>query len=524
LKVSGPKVIVLEYPSRPRSRGSGALENRKLPLRLYEAAGIVSLAAYDLRQMKRHNRPVRFAFAALFVCAVLLGAYAVARSAERFHWPAQQSSNGSTHPLSGTAVTPPMGWNSWDSYGETVTDSDIRANARVMAKRLKQFGWQYVVVDMGWYVENHSAEDNGGKVEFSLDHFGRYTPALNAFPSAKNAQGFKPLADYVHSLGLKFGIHILQGIPRIAVRENLPIADSPYHAGDAADTSDTCPWNSFNYGARPGPAAQAYYDSILKLYASWGVDFLKVDCVASQPYKGADIRMFAGAIRKIGRPVVLSLSPGPAPLDKGDDLTTYANMWRISDDVWDLWHSDKIFPQGPGNQFARAEWAKYSGPGHWPDADMLPLGQLKPAPGWGSPRPTRLTHDEQRTLITLWSIFRSPLIMGGNLAMLDDWTASLLTNREVIAVDQHSRDNHAAINTSDVAVWVARQETGNGYYIALFNLKNNSQRLTYSWRQLALLAPRYNVRDLWEHKDLGPAKALSVNLAPHASALYRVNL
>ncbi|HTU34489.1 MAG TPA: glycoside hydrolase family 27 protein [Candidatus Acidoferrum sp.] len=416
-----------------------------------------------------------------------------------------------------------MGWNSWDSFGEAVTDSDIRANARAMARRLKPFGWQYVTVDMGWYVQNHAAENNGGKIEFSIDSFGRYTPAVNAFPSATSNQGFKPLADFVHSLGLKFGIHILQGIPRVAVERNLPIAGSPYHAADAAVTSDTCPWNSFNYGLNPSsPAAQAYYNSILQLYASWGVDFLKVDCIASRPYKGTDIRMIAAAIRKTSRSIIMSLSPGPAPLDKADELEGYAQMWRISDDIWDIWHSTKVFPQGPGNQFARAEWEKYTGPGHWPDADMLPLGELQPAPGWGKPRASRLTRDEQRTLITLWSIFRSPLIMGGNLTMLDDWTASLLTNPEVIAVDQQSRDNHAIVNANGVAVWVARPETGNGSYIALFNLHDSPQKVSYSWNGLGLNGAKYNLRDLWQRKNLGPAGALALNLPPHGCAIYRV--
>lgn len=462
----------------------------------------------------------------LYLAALLTFAFSV-RAHNPLHGPEESSplTVEAARPLSGTvASTPPMGWNSWDSYGETVTDSDIRVNARVMAQRLKRFGWKYVVVDMGWYVENHSAEAHS-KAEFSIDDFGRYTPALNSFPSAKDGDGFKPLADYVHSLGLKFGIHILRGIPRAAVDHNLPVAGSPYHAADAAVTSDTCPWNSFNYGVNPSnPAAQAYYDSILQLYATWGVDFLKVDCIASHPYKGADIRMLAEAIRKTGRPIVLSLSPGPAPLDKADEFARYANMWRISDDIWDLWSSSKVFPQGPGNQFARtADWEKYSGAGHWPDADMLPLGQLKPQAGWGSPRATRLRRDEQRTLITLWSIFRSPLIMGGNLTMLDDWTASLLTNPEVIAVDQHSSDNRAVINTSTTAVWIARPETGKGSYVALFNLQDTPQTLSYSWKDLGLPAAKYDIRDLWQRKNLASVSKLSANLGPHASALLRVD-
>ena len=221
-----------------------------------------------------------------------------------------------------------------------------------------------------------------------MDDSGRYTPAVNRFPSAANGAGFKPLADYVHSLGLKFGIHILRGIPKLAVEKNLPIAGSSFHAADAADSSDTCPWNFDNYGIDGSkPGAQAYYDSIAKLYASWEVDLIKVDCISSRPYKGDEIRMLSTALAKTGRPIVLSLSPGPAPLEKTDEMRKYAQMWRISNDIWDLWHSTVDYPQGLGDQFANvAKWAGKAQPGHWPDADMLPLGYLGPAPGWGQPR------------------------------------------------------------------------------------------------------------------------------------------
>ncbi len=230
------------------------------------------------------------------------------------------------------AATPPMGWNSWDSFGESVSEADVRANAKWMAEHLKNSGWQYVVVDMGWYVTNHSAGSNAETAQFSLDEFGRFTPAVNNIPSAAQGASFKPLADYIHSLGLKFGIHILRGIPKEAVRKNLPIAGSSFHAADAANISDTCPWNPFNYGLDAGkPAAQAYYDSIAQQYAAWGVDFLKVDCIADHPYKGDEIRMLSQALRKTGRPMVLSLSPGPAAVEKADELSKYAQMWRISD-------------------------------------------------------------------------------------------------------------------------------------------------------------------------------------------------
>jgi alpha-galactosidase len=421
------------------------------------------------------------------------------------------------------AATPPMGWNSWDSYGRTLDEKGIKANALWMARHLKRFGWEYVVVDEGWYLSDLDARGNDERSRFQLDAYGRYVPVPARFPSAGTSFTFRPLADYLHSLGLKFGLHIIRGIPREAVAKNLPIAGSAYRAAEAADTSDVCPWNAYNYGLRPGhPAAQAYYDSLARQYAEWGVDFVKVDCISDHPYKGDEIRMFSEAIRKAGRPVVLSLSPGPTSFDKREEVKRYAQMWRISDDVWDVWHSEKNFPQGVKNLLPlAARWAGVGGAGHWPDADMLPLGSLRPAAGWGEPRESRLTRDEQRTLLTLWCVFRSPLIMGGNLLLADDWTRSLLTNPEVIAVDQHSRDNRPAVTTDDVVIWTARPESGRDFYVAVFNASDREQAVRYGWGDLDMAAPSYGLRDLWRRAELGPAASLELTLPPHASALYR---
>jgi hypothetical protein len=218
-----------------------------------------------------------------------------------------------------------MGWNSWDSYGRTIAEAQFKANARWMAKHLKRFGWQYVVIDEGWYIPNPESKPQDYK--FLLGYDGRFVPEPVRFPSAADGAGFRPLADYTHSLGLKFGIHIIRGIPREAVARNLPIADSPYHAQDAADQSDLCPWNAYNYGVKTSEAGQAYYDSIMKLYASWHVDFIKVDCIAAHPYKPDEIRMLANAIKKTGRRMVLSLSPGPTALDNAREVSEYAEMW-----------------------------------------------------------------------------------------------------------------------------------------------------------------------------------------------------
>ena len=425
--------------------------------------------------------------------------------------------------ITGTAsAMPPMGWNSWDSYGTTVNEAAVKANAEWMAKHLKEFGWQYVVVDMEWFVTNPVPEGNAKDSIYSLDKNGRYTPAPNRFPSASK-DGFKPLADYVHSLGLKFGIHILQGIPKEAVNQNSPIEGSAFHAADVADISGTCRWNFDNYDVRNNAAGQAYYDSIARLYASWGVDLIKVDCISFGPYKGDEIRMLSSALKKTGRPILLSLSPGPAPLEKQLEMQRLATQWRISNDIWDIWHSTVFYPQGLNDQFVNvAAWASDPRKGHYPDADMLPLGYLGPAPGWGIPRETRLTHDEQRTFLTLWGIFRSPLMMGGDLPHNDEWTTSVLTNREFLEVDQHSRDTKVVINSQDEVVWSSKPEDGNGNYLAIFNRKEEPTILHFTWSQLGLPEGEYQLRDLWDRRDLGAAKEITVTLAPHASVLYRV--
>jgi hypothetical protein len=419
------------------------------------------------------------------------------------------------------APTPPMGWNSWDSYGMTINEKSFRANAEWIAKYLKPAGYQYVTIDEGWYESEPTAANPNEHLV--LDQYGRFIPDSGRFPSAANGAGFTPLADYVHSLGLKFGIHVLQGIPRKAVAENSPIEGSTFHAKEAANTSSTCQWDAKNWDLQESEAAQAYYDSVVRLYASWHVDLIKIDCIASRPYKGEEIRMFHEAIVKSGAPIVLSLSPGAAPMNEAQNLTQYAQQWRISDDVWDIWQSNGAFPQGVNDQIARAaKWLPYAGPGHWPDSDMLAVGQLRPSPGYGEPRATRLTHDEQRSLINLWSIVRSPLVYGGDPVETDAWTLSLLTNPEVIAVDQHSRNNKNAILTHDLAIYTAEPESGASHYVAVFNRSDAPFDTSFDWAQIGLSAANYRVRDLWTHTDTPAQPRLKVTLAPHASALFAV--
>ena len=420
------------------------------------------------------------------------------------------------------APTPPMGWNSWDAYGLTVTEAEYKANVTWFHEHLQPLGWQYVVVDEGWYL--HSPGQKGAAQGFVMDAYGRYTVADNRFPSAAAGADFKPLAAWVHARGLKFGLHIIRGIPREAVEKNLPVAGSAFHAVDAANTGDTCRWNSDNYGLKANGAAQAYYDSVIRMYAGWGIDYIKVDCIA-KPYQAAEIHMISAAIKKSGRAIVLSLSPGPAPIEQAADLEKYAQLWRISDDMWDTWSAPQgeTFPAGLVGQFDRAAlWAAHAGPGHWPDADMLPLGYLGPRPGWGTARASRLTADESKMLMTLWAMARSPLVAGTNLTHMDAATEALYTNPDVIAVDQHSTGNRQLSRRGSLVVWTALPESGGGRYVAVFNLGEAAQSAGYEWKDLGLPDGAHGVRDLWERKDLGVASSLRVTLAPHAAMLYRV--
>ena len=423
----------------------------------------------------------------------------------------------------GLAPTPPMGWNSWDSYGLSVTEAEYKANVAWFHKHLQPLGWQYVVVDEGWYLRNPGKK--GADQGFVMDHDGRYAVADNRFSSAAGDAGFKPLADWVHGQGLKFGIHIIRGIPREAVEKNLPIAGSSFHAADAANIADTCRWNSDNYGLKANAAAQAYYDSIISLYAGWGVDYIKVDCI-SKPYQTDEIHKMSAAIAKSGRAMALSLSPGPTPIAEAEDLRKYAQLWRISDDMWDTWPAPpagETFPAGLVSQFnLAAQWAPHLEAGHWPDADMLPLGYLGPRPGWGTARVSRFTAAESKTLMTLWSMARSPLVAGTNLTRMDAATEALYTNPEVIAVDQHSKENRERLRRGTLVVWTATPEAGEGQYVAVFNLGKTARDENLPWKDLGLPEGSHSLRDLWARKDLGRAGSLKTNLPAHAARLYRI--
>ena len=361
------------------------------------------------------------------------------------------------------ALTPPMGWNSWDCYGPTVTEQEVRANADYMAAHLRTFGWQYVVVDIRWYVENDKAHGyNEENPSIVMDNYGRLMPAVNRFPSSAAGKGFKPLADYIHSKDLKFGIHIMRGIPKSAVEKNTPILGSAATAKGIYSTKGLCGWLDDMYtvdAAQQG--AQEYYNSLFKLYASWGVDLVKVDDI-SRPYHKDEIDMIRKAIDSCGRPIVLSLSPGETPIEEAEHVSTHANMWRIIDDFWDNWSQLEA-------HFSLFEkWIPSMEAGHWPDGDMLPLGRIGIRAEQGDPRTTKFTKDEQYTLMSLFLICRSPLMFGGNLPDNDQFTLDLITNEEALAVLQQSKNNKLLIDDGERIAWIADDVVSSDKYLALF--------------------------------------------------------
>jgi len=420
------------------------------------------------------------------------------------------------------AERPPMGWNSWDAYGLTINEEQFRANVMVEAKTLRPYGWTYAVIDEGWYMENPEDRQTPDKLRYALDEFGRYVPALGRFPSAAGdgKSSFATLASWVHSQGLKFGIHIVRGIPRESVRRNLLVEGSKFHATDVADTTDACPWDPTNWGVRDNATGQAWYDSLFRQYASWGIDLVKVDCIGDHPYKVSEIRMIRKAIDRAGRPIVLSLSPGPMNLERAVEVRSLAEMWRISDDIWDYWDNTNNWPKSIRSQFqTTVAWAPFSGGGHWPDADMLPFGELRPAPGFGDPRTTRLTHAEQQTMFALWCMVRSPLIVGANLTLLDDWTTGLLTNVSLLSIDQTAVAEREVQHDDDILVLTADLRDGSKA-LAIFNLRESSREVDESLQAYGLNGRRWRATDVWIGKELGKQKRVTGSISAHGCLVW----
>lgn len=384
------------------------------------------------------------------------------------------------------ALTPPRGWNSWDCYYSSVTEKQVIQNAKYMRDNLRDYGWEYVVVDIRWYCDHPSLGagwyNQKGTQGYVLDENGRYLPSPIRFPSAMvngRNQGFKALADSIHAMGLKFGIHIMRGVPTEVAQHpdkyKLVGADNSTQALQTAawanvynGTTSPCGWLGDNALVRKTTEGQLYYDCIIKLYADWGVDFIKVDDI-SRPFHSEEIEMLRSAIDRCGRPIVLSLSPGKTQYEYANSCLSLANQWRMMDDLWDNWANVKaVFNEAQA-------WEKVTRPGNFADCDMLPLGQISMTIGDAGycnadgGRWTRLTKDEQTTMMTLWGVCHSPLFFGGEMTRNDASTLSLLTNKDMLAMNAYGVDAHQYMNNGagDI-VWTSIDPSDGSRYLAMF--------------------------------------------------------
>lgn len=419
------------------------------------------------------------------------------------------------------AATPPMGWNSWDCYMSAINEEQLMQNAAWQAQHLLPYGWQYTVCDIQWYEPTAGTVPGYEYISFAslcMDEYGRVIPAENRFPSSAGGKGFGPIAQKIHDLGLKFGIHIMRGIPKQAVYARTPVKGTDKTADQIADPNSICVWNSDMFGVRSGMAeSQAYYDSLFELYASWGVDYVKVDDISrtgmpdSHGYMAAhEIEMIRHAIDKCGRDIVLSLSPGPAPIEHAWHLAQNANLWRMTDDFWDDWKQLK-------KMFGYCElWQTHVTEGCWPDCDMLPLGRIGVAFGRG--RQSRFTPVEQKTMMTLWAIFRSPLMLGAEMMSLTEDVIALLTNRAVLSVNQHGSMPRQLRRSDNEAAWISQNNDGS-CNIALFNLSDEAREILLPLSEIGWTSAK--MRELWSGETFDAQDVIACTIEPHGSLLFR---
>jgi hypothetical protein len=393
------------------------------------------------------------------------------------------------------AQKPLLGWNSFDSYAVYLHEKAAYENLEAFVSKLKPHGYEYFVIDAGWFGEFElvpgtlfPAEKHAKKV--SIDEFGRLEPSKTYFPN-----GIKPIVEKAHQQGVKFGIHLMRGIPRIAVEHNTPVLGTKYFARDIADTTSICLWNQQNYGLDMNkPGAQEYYNSVYQKMADWGIDFVKVDDLIPYP---KEIVAIGKAIFSTGRPMIYSLSPGGSTNLK--DIVYYQNahLIRITDDIWDNIESiDRSFD-------AMKVWQGRGYPGFWPDLDMIPFGQLqlmKPTEyksltnvneelaGNGFNRWSKFNKAQMRTFITQRALFASPLIVGGDLPTLDDYSLELLTNSDMLACNQNGHPATLISEKGSIEIWTtAISDVQIKGWIGIFNRSGKSKKINISKEKLGLV-------------------------------------
>ena len=420
-------------------------------------------------------------------------------------------------------LKPPMGWNSWDCLGWDANEAEVRAAAEYMAKNLKHLGYEYIVIDMLWYGDSEASnfeafvhETIPEKPNYTMDEYGRLLPDPVKYPSSVNGNGFKPLSDYIHSLGLKFGVHVLRGIPWKAADTNMTIKGTNIGAASIAQPANGCEWYDGFYGVDMSKqGAQEYYNSQFELFADWELDFVKADDIVNIP----ELEGISKALRSCGRKMVLSVVPDNIPYDV---LRKNAHMSRTGADFWDVWQMLKVgFP-------AAAKAVKEAEPGFWPDLDMLPVGKLGLKISYKGPEPriSNFNNDELHTLLTLWYISQMPLMIGGYLPETDNITLEFITNEEALAVNRNGVNPRQIKFKNAVIIWAADIPNSKDKYVAFFNQWESKDPIDIkiNWQQLDLDGESYKVKDLWAKKDLGTFKdVFSAPVRAHSAGLYKIS-
>eukprot|EP01012_Entosiphon_sulcatum_P019815 TRINITY_DN24774_c0_g1_i1.p1 TRINITY_DN24774_c0_g1~~TRINITY_DN24774_c0_g1_i1.p1 ORF type:complete len:465 (+),score=69.52 TRINITY_DN24774_c0_g1_i1:27-1397(+) len=430
--------------------------------------------------------------------------------------------------------SPPLGWNSYDSFGAS-NESVTLATAQEIKAKLLPLGWDYVTIDAGWF---------GADATPSIDQYGRLIPNPALYPSTAKTGSFKPVADAVHALGLKFGLWNMFGVPQVAVARKTPIKGTNYTADQISLGPGTeCPWdNKFTYSVDLShPAGRAYYQSVAELWDEWGVDLMKLDCVFAEnetPQRREEVKTISGALDARSRDFLLSLSPGgQANASQVEAIRPFASMARITQDFWDDW-SITPPPQYPTAVYplhfdVAQRLCPLGGQGFWTDLDMLSFGRIghegQPCSphGPGCPRISKLTPDEQRTVATLWTICQSPLVMGGDLraGTTPDATHALLTNSRVLEALRDGSNPYQAIRTDSLIVWASHSRTGpsSARYVGVFNVADTAGPATVTFDQLGLTGQSYSVYDLWAQQSLGEQLQIRIGSLPaHAPAFFKV--
>ncbi len=385
------------------------------------------------------------------------------------------------------ALTPPMGWSSWNCWGDAVSQEKVLSSARAMSEKgLRDHGWTYINIDDGWQ------GPRGGE--------------LNAVQPNKKFPDMKALADEIHGRGLKFGIYSSPWMGTYAgfVGGSADNADGSYEWIKNGEHDE---FYHFGKGPNSGPGRGkpawtnwhfgkvSFAEQDARQWAQWGADYLKYDWFPNDPKHTEEM---AGALRKTGRDIVYSLS-NTGLFDEAGTYAALSNVWRTTGDIVDTW--DSMATRG----FSQDRWAGFTGPGHWGDPDMLVVGKV----GWGpNLHDSRLNADEQYTHISLWSLLSSPLLLGCDLSKIDDFTLGLLTNDEVLAVNQDSLGKQATQTSNDgTRIVYAKTLEDGSKAVGLFNRGDTETTVKLSWGPWGSLPTeqggKFVVRDLWRQKDIG---------------------